>query len=242
MTFIARNVPHTTWSSPEKYSMWSYLYVDLEGALGRDGMALIPEMNVFYQMLTTCHLILSPRQHPWAMPIVRAILKEYEMKQPGYKNSIRGLLVHLAICMLRIYTTDQQSMKENNLSLIGPALEYMRSHFDQSFTMGQLADLCHISPTHFRRLFSSQMGTSPLHFLHQIRIMKSAQLLRATDKTIAEIANESGYSSLCCFNQHFRRFMNSTPSEWRKSNGEIKPSLITCNGWLQAEEPDPDRT
>ena len=240
ITFVARNVPHTTWSSPGTHSLWTYLYVDMEALLGSYGMALIPELNTFYKMLTSCHLVLPPRQHPWAMPLIRAILKENEEKLPGYKNSIRGLLIHLAICMLRIYKDDQQSMKENNLSLIGPALEHMRSHFDQNFSMNELADLCHISPTHFRRLFSSQMGTSPLHFLHQLRVMSSCRLLRTTDMNIAEIANQAGYSSLCCFNQHFKRFMGCTPSDWRKSNGKKRPSLITYSGWLQAEEPDPN--
>ncbi|MBR1585948.1 MAG: helix-turn-helix transcriptional regulator [Clostridia bacterium] len=240
VTFIARNVPHTTWSSPGTYSLWSYLYVDVEALLGSYGMGQIPDLNAFYRMMTTCRFILPTQQYPWAMPIVRAILTEYSQKQPGYKTSIRGLMLHLVICLLRIDANDGQAMLEKNLSAIGPALEYMRRHFDQTFAMDYLADLCHISPTHFRRLFSAQMGVSPLHFLHQLRVMKSCRLLRTTDQTIAEIATQVGYSSLCCFNQHFKRFMGSTPSEWRKSSGENKPSLITYTGWLQAEEPDED--
>ncbi|MBQ8136996.1 MAG: helix-turn-helix transcriptional regulator [Clostridia bacterium] len=236
--FIARNVPHTTWSSPGTHSLWTYLYTDMEALLGNYGMAMIPEINTFYKMLTSGCLILPPQKYPWAMPVIRAILTEWERKQPGYQNSIRGLMVHLTICMLRIYTDDSRGMKDQNLPVIAPALEYMRSHFDQNFTMDQLADLCHISPTHFRRQFSAQMGMSPLHFLHQFRIMKSCRLLRTTNRTIAEIATLAGFSSLCCFNQHFRRFMGCTPSEWRKSNGENKPSLLTYPGWLEAEDPE----
>ena len=240
VTVIAPNVPHTTWSSPGTSSLWSYLYVDFDALLGRNGMSLIPEINTFYKMLSTCHFILSPQSYPWAMPIVRIILMEYEQKRPGYRNSIRGLMIHLAICLLRVYlySDDEQSMKDSNLSLIGSALEYMQYHFDQSFSMDELADLCHISPTHFRRLFSSQIGVSPLHFLHELRITQSCRLLRATNKTIAEIATQVGYSSLCCFNQHFRRIMGCTPSEWRKTDGKTKPSLIAHTGWLKAEEPD----
>ncbi|MBR0407988.1 MAG: helix-turn-helix domain-containing protein [Clostridia bacterium] len=240
ITFIARNVPHTTWSSPDTYSLWSYLYVDMEGLLGSNGMALIPDLSAFYRIQAFSRLILSPEQYPWAMPIVRAILTEFDLKQPGYKSSIRGLVLHLAVCLLRIGSDDAQGTMDKSLSLIGPALEYMRSNYDQALSMDQLAALCHISPTHFRRLFSSQMGASPLRFLHQLRIMKSCQLLRTTDKTIAEIATQAGYSSLCCFNQHFKQFMGCTPSEWKKSNVKNRPSLIAYNGWLHAEEPRPD--
>ena len=237
ITIIAQNVPHTTWSSPGCHSLWTYLYVDLEALLGSHGVAMIPDLNSLYKILVNCHFILPSQQYPWAMPIIRAILTEYELKQPNYQVSIRGLLVHFAICLLRIYTEEQRSTKESSLSMISPALEYMRSHYDQNFSMDVLANLCHISPSHFRRLFALQMGTSPLHFLHQLRIMKSCRLLRTTDKSIAEIATLSGYSSLCCFNLQFKRFMNSTPSDWRKNGGTNRPSLITYNGWLQAEDP-----
>lgn len=238
ITFIARNVPHTTWSAPDTHSLWTYLYVDMEALLGTYGMAMIPEINTFYKMMTNCCMMLRPDAHPWAMPVIRAVLSEWEQKQPGYRNAIRGLMVTFTICMLRIYMEDSQGMKDTHLPIIGPALEYMRAHFDQNYSMDLLADLCHISPTHFRRLFSAQMGMSPLHFLHQLRIMKSCRLLRTTATTVAEIATQAGYSSLCCFNQHFKRFMGCTPSEWRRTSGENRPSLMTYPGWLQAEDPE----
>ena len=241
VTFIARNVPHTTWSAPGTSSLWTYLYVDLEMILGRNGLEQIPDLELFYRMLSTCHLILTPEEAPWAMPVALAILNEHEQQEPGYRASIRGLLLHLTICLLRIYTKDEQQMADRNFSQIAPALEYLRGHFEQAFSMDMLAELCHISPTHFRRLFSAQIGTNPLQFLHQLRIWGSCRLLRTTNSTIAEIATQVGYTSLCCFNQHFRRLMGCTPSEWRKSDGKTRPSLITYTGWLKAEEPDPTR-
>ena len=239
ITFISPNVPHTTWSAPGTHSLWSYLYVDIEGMLGSRGMELIPDANAFYEMLATGHFLLPPDQYPWAVPIIRAILTEFEQKQPGYRSSIRGLILHLVVCMLRIYSADKQQSMDKSLSQIGPALEYMRSSFDQAFSVDQLAKLCHISPTHFRRLFSTQMGSSPLQFIHQLRIRRSCQLLTNTDETISQIAIQAGYASLCCFNQHFKRIMGCTPSEWKRDNVKNRPSLIAYSGWLQAEEPDP---
>lgn len=235
VSVIARNVPHTTWSSPGVYSQWSYLYLDIEAILGSFSMELLPDMNVFYKMLTNCHFILPPDEYPWAKPIIQSVLTEFENKGAGYRGSIRGLLLSFVIRIMRLYSDGEQSLKDKNISVLSPALEYMHRCYDQTFSMEQLAELCHISPTHFRRLFGAQMGESPLHFLHQLRVMQSCRLLRTTNKTIAEIATLAGYSSLCCYNQHFRRFMGCTPSAWRKAGGQEKPALVTYTGWMEAE-------
>ena len=56
VTCIARNVPHTTWSSPGEHSLWSYLYVDPEALIGRSGLAVIPDLNEFNRLLSSCCL------------------------------------------------------------------------------------------------------------------------------------------------------------------------------------------
>lgn len=240
VTFVARNVPHTTWSSPDTHSHWSYIYADVEAILGSHGLTQLQDINAFNRMMSNGYFLLSPDRCPWAKPMVVSILTEFAGKEPGYRSSIRGLFLSFIIRVLRIFSDHEKSAQDKNLSVIGPALEYMQSNYDQAFSMEKLAELCHISPTHFRRLFGSQMGTNPLHFLHQLRIMQSCRLLRSTDMTIAEAATQVGYSSLCCFNQHFKRIMGSTPSVWRRSGEGDRPALITYTGWMQAENPVPD--
>lgn len=238
VTFVARNVPHTTWSSPGTYSLWSYLYIDVEAVLGRYGLSQLPDLNAFNKMLANGHFILSRQNHPWALPLARGILDEFQEKKPGWRACVRGLLLTFVIDMLRIYSDEDERARDKDLTVITPALDYMRRNYDQAFSMERLAEMCHISPTHFRRLFGAQIGTNPLQFLHQLRITQSCRLLRTTEGTIAEIATQVGYSSLCCFNQHFRRIMGCTPSEWRRSGGEERPALITFTGWMQAETPE----
>ena len=237
VTFVSRNIPHTTWSAPGCYSMWSYLYMDAEGVLGEQGLNQLQDLGMFYRMLSDAHFLLPASQYSWAGPIVQSIMKEYLDQCPGYRASIRGLVLSLMIRLLRLYTTDRTLNRDRELSTLVPALDYLRLHFDQNFPMETLPALCHISPTHFRRLFSAQMGTNPLNYLHQLRVLRSCRLLRATDKTVAEIATMVGYPTLCSFNQHFRQQMNCTPSAWRRSGEQERPILTTCTGWTRAEEP-----
>ena len=85
VTCIARNVPHTTWSSPGEHSLWSYLYVDPEALIGRSGLAVMPDLNEFNRLIASCCLLLSPEEHPWAMPMVKEILWECEHQAEGYR-------------------------------------------------------------------------------------------------------------------------------------------------------------
>ena len=236
VTCIARNVPHTTWSSPGKYSLWSYLYVDSEALLGRNGLSQLPDLQAFNRMISSCRFLLSPKENPWAVPLVQGIMEEYAEKPAGYKQCVRSLFFILLIRLLRIYRDEEQDvLPDKTVTALSPALDYMYEHYAQSFPLEILADVCHMSPTHFRRLFHAQMGTNPLNFLHQVRILKSCTALRASERTVAEVAAQVGYTSLSCFNQHFQRVMGCTPSAWRRSGEEARPSLLPRTGWMEPE-------
>ena len=238
VTCIARNVPHTTWSSPGEHSLWSYLYVDPEALIGRSGLAVIPDLNEFNRLLSSCCLLLSPEEHPWAMPMVLDILKECEAQAEGCRVCVRALFLALMIRLLRIFSRDRKAEPEKNLTVLAPALDYLYAHYNQTFPLETLADVCHMSPANFRLLFHAQLGTNPLNFLHQMRILKSCTYLRTSKRSVSDVAAQVGYASLSCFNQHFQRVMGCTPSAWRRSGASVRPSLVQRSGWLEAEEPE----
>ena len=125
---------------------------------------------------------------------------------------------------------------DKQILALSPALEYIHQHYMNTFPIEDLAALCHLSPTHFRRLFHEQIGTTPLDFLHQVRVAASCALLRTSDSSIASIASQVGYASLSCYNRHFLQNMGATPSDWRKaSQGEARPSVLTYTGWRKPE-------
>ncbi|MBR3016945.1 MAG: helix-turn-helix domain-containing protein [Clostridia bacterium] len=236
VTCVARNVPHTTWSDPGMHSLWNYLYVDPDLLLGRSGLALLPDLAAYGRMMTGCRFMLPPREYPWAMPLVQEILKEVSMAEKGYRICVQGLFLALVIRLLRIFPEENgQAVTDKHLPALTPALDYIYEHYHQTFPMEALADVCHMSPTHFRRLFHAQMGVNPLNFLHQVRILKSCTLLRTSEKNVAEIAAQVGYTSLSCFNQHFQHIIGCTPTVWRKTGSEARPSLMNFTGWLEAE-------
>lgn len=69
--------------------------------------------------------------------------------------------------LLRIHSTNEAlSGQEAGHTLLGdfaiaPALEYITRNYMAPMTIDDLAGLCHLSTTHFRRKFHDTMGTAP---------------------------------------------------------------------------------
>ncbi len=55
-------------------------------------------------------------------------------------------------------------------------------------------------------------------FILSIRLKKAAALLIHTNKTISQIAGDTGHSSSQYFSTLFKKQFNQTPSQYRKNN------------------------
>ncbi len=238
---IARNVPHTTWSDEGNGSLWSYLFLDAYALTGASLQSVPTGPFGLGRFLSDCHLLLDSSRYPWARVLTEQIIDEMVSQSPGYQVIVRGLCSALLTYMFRVYSSqsESESVRDSSLHVLYPALDHIYTHYMQDFPQDELARLCHLSPTHFRRLFKEQIGTAPLSFLHQTRILKSCALLRSSALSVMEIAGMVGYNSLSSYNRQFIRAMGCSPTAWRKTSGDqTRPSLLTFTGWTEAESPD----
>ncbi len=230
VTLLGSQVHHTTWSAPDSFSLWSYLFVDLEKLLGSH----LQHREAIRKLSADGCIILHREDAAWGARLVESILGEVRDQEEGYRDCVRGLMLALVSRMLRLQPADAAPVPGN--PVLAPALSWIREEYASDFPMEALAARCHLSPTHFRRLFREQMGTTPLDYLHQVRISASCSLLLSTDDPVASVASQVGYDSLSCFNRHFLRIMGSVPSKWRKTEAGLpRRSVLTFTGWTRAE-------
>ena len=179
--------------------------------------------------------------------LVSHIIQELEDQNPCYQISARSLLCSLYIELYRIESLGggnkgqkkEGEIAENSL-VISPALDYIEENYMQQFTIEYLADLCHWSPTHFRRVFHDIMGTSPLDYVNNTRIMKSCILLRSTEHSILDISEMVGFHSVSSFNRYFIKLMQLSPREYRKQMKQSEKkaenqSILEFAGWMMPE-------
>jgi len=85
-------------------------------------------------------------------------------------------------------------------------------------TVEELAFLCHMSLSTFKRRFARIYGTSPNKWLLEKRMQKAAQLLKQGECKASEIYVELGYENLSSFIQSFKQVHGITPKQYQLSN------------------------
>lgn len=109
-----------------------------------------------------------------------------------------------------------QYTNQNVKSSIKRVSEYIDLHYFENFTLARMADLAHMSVSHFSMLFKKTTGQTCLNYLNMVRIAKAKELLQEADLKIYEIADMVGYSSMPYFNRIFKQIVRLTPVEYRK--------------------------
>ncbi|MDQ0050465.1 AraC-like DNA-binding protein [Paenibacillus polymyxa] len=185
---------------------------------------------------------MDKEQYPKVYTLATSIVEELKQQNPYHQESAYGLLLSLYIELLRIHSknellADQETEHSlKNDFVISPVLEYITKNYMNPITMDFLADLCHLSTTHFRRKFHEIMGTSPLDFLNSTRIEEACKQLKSTEDSILSISEQVGFHSISSFNRCFSRLMGKPPKEWRKGAQSeaqsAKASILEFTGWV----------
>lgn len=79
-----------------------------------------------------------------------------------------------------------------------------------------LADRMHVSESTLSKRFRAETGMSPGVYLEQLVIQKACRLLIEEDKSMAQIAEELGFSDQFYFTKYFKRKMHMPPSVYRR--------------------------
>ena len=246
LTFIARNIPHTTYSAPGTQSRWTYLFVDpqelldpLVGGFAKQASELLRKINTAL-LLPAGH---SPSVSFYFDQICRAIQEKPANHHLKVRSDFLSMLIDLtSILPAQASTPENPNPWESTTSTLSivPALEYIKQNYMTSFSMDYLAELCGLSPTHFRRIFNLAMGRSPLEYLNTVRINKACYLLRSTEDSILNISEDVGFHSISSFNRYFSRMIGMSPREYRCCDSQDerlqKAKIMKFNGWMEAEK------
>jgi transcriptional regulator GlxA family with amidase domain len=100
---------------------------------------------------------------------------------------------------------------------IRKALNHINRHLEELLGNRLLADMVHMAPNSFARLFKQQTGHSPQDFIRQRRVEHASKLLNHTDRSIKQISEACGFSDRYYFTRVFSRIMGVPPAEYRKN-------------------------
>jgi AraC-like DNA-binding protein len=75
-----------------------------------------------------------------------------------------------------------------------------------------------MSRSSFAMRFRTLVGSPPLDYLVRWRIQTAARALRLTDRTVAAIGADLGYTSESAFSNAFKRVLGQSPSRYRSAH------------------------
>lgn len=97
-------------------------------------------------------------------------------------------------------------------------LRFLQNHFQEQITLADIGRSISVSENTVLNIFRETLYISPISYLNEYRLTRAAELLTGTEKTISEIAEECGFSSVGYFGRKFKEQFVVSPREYRKKN------------------------
>lgn len=104
---------------------------------------------------------------------------------------------------------------------VNRACEYLIEHYTENVFLEQLARLVGVSPFHFSRVFSEQVGMPPHAFQTQVRVTRAKTLL-LKGESISQVANQTGFADQSHLTRHFKRLVGITPGQYRQNSKNVQ--------------------
>ena len=170
-------------------------------------------------------------------------MEEMRTKCLHYVDSVKGLLFTLIAEILRMNEQEDikvepegNARKNAGVSQISAALEYVRVEYMHMIRVEDLANVCHMSETHFRRVFEGCMNMSPVDYINLVRIQKACDLMKKANDSMDIVAQRVGFSTTSTFNRNFKKFLNTSPYQWKINPENYEHKLLNYNisalkGW-----------
>ncbi len=102
--------------------------------------------------------------------------------------------------------------------------EYIHEHLDERLDLAQLAKIAGYSHFHFSRVFKLHMGESVMSYRARLRILRASTELITGNKSMINIALDSGFDTPTGFLKAFKKRFGTTPSAYKRS-AKILPKI-----------------
>ncbi len=115
----------------------------------------------------------------------------------------------------RLMDAIHRHRNDSPMALLQAAMAFMHENLHRDISRDQVAEVAHLSPAHFSRIFKKEMKESFTDMLNRMRIDHAAELLARTDRSLCMVALDCGFKDQSYFTKVFRKYMKKTPREYR---------------------------
>lgn len=106
-----------------------------------------------------------------------------------------------------------KTLKEGSINSVK---NYLDQNYRDDIRLDALAVKFFINKYYMSRSFKEQIGMTINEYLNNVRVTKAKQMLRFTDKTIADIGERVGIEDPAYFSRMFKKIEGISPDQYRK--------------------------
>lgn len=102
------------------------------------------------------------------------------------------------------------------------AVNFIERNYSKPIYVENIADSLGITRKHLCTIFRKVLNVTPRQYIIYYRLEKACKMLRGSSLSIQEVAEAVGYSNQFYFAKEFKRVLNMSPSEYRKSEKDTE--------------------
>ncbi len=144
----------------------------------------------------------------------------YEAARLMDKMITKKIALHYDIIVMptQVITRQSTDIASANDKYIARALKFIHQNIDNRINVIDVIKQVPLSRRALEKRFQETTGTGVYNYIYNLQIQKFAQRLLETDKTIFEIAIESGFDNSKNISRQFKQVKGCTPIEYRKKH------------------------
>ena len=158
-----------------------------------------------------------------AVYLLRLMDRMVEVNMSAYSGYKLELVAMVYLLFQRIFIIYQSEKGKTNfhastdIILFRRMADFIYENYQEKISLEDIAKSGEVSKSKCCSVFKEYAGHTPMDYLNLYRLKVSTDLLRTTDKSIAEISASCGFGQQSYYNRLFLREYSMTPKAFRKN-------------------------
>lgn len=154
--------------------------------------------------------------------LILNIETEISKKNIGYIIRIKYLLFSALIHIIRSYDyikkSDNYTINNTMFKKLKDAMTYIDENLNSKLSLKDIAAHANVAETYFSSTFKKFNGISPWEYITIKRVERAIDLIKNTNLTKLDIAEQCGFSSSSNFYKAFSKITGKKPTDYENSN------------------------